>query len=574
MDGDEPTDAPVATTGMKGRISLPQSVAKLIPWLVLLTVLAAWRGIIVDCDEAFNYWEPLHAMLYGYGFKTWEYAAPFALRSYAYLLPFYAIVRLLVLLSVSNKLLLFKTLRLLLALFALGCHARLAAAIAAAPQGGGRRVARIFLLLMAVLPGNMQAGISLLPNSLSMALTSLLWAHYLGGADNRVFLLALANGLLGWSYSAISMIVPLLTTMRSELSFRAGATCPTHQVPLAARIDMLLRRWVVGGTFGLFYLVAPMLLIDRVFYHRWVLAPLNAIIYNLFSSSGGAHLFGREPASFYLANLFLNLNLVLPLALLAYPLALALGGCNDLLGRRLWGIAVFTVAIFSLQAHKEERFLYHIYPLLTLLAAKTLALPAIPRSLSRCLLALVVILSISRSLAVIRNYGAADAVFSQLDRLVPRQDGANVCLGRDWHRFPTHFYLQGRHGQEQRVFFVQSTFAGMLPLFQPSSSAGHEELYNARNEASPTQFSDPSLCRLFVGSPAEADTIWPSRDKIILHSAHLVEPRGRRGLGLWQLARRLFYIPLCPPDAGSYRNFALIQLGPVSQLHERCWDGV
>ena len=30
-------------------------------------------NIIHDCDEVYNYWEPLHYLLYGYGKQTWEY---------------------------------------------------------------------------------------------------------------------------------------------------------------------------------------------------------------------------------------------------------------------------------------------------------------------------------------------------------------------------------------------------------------------------------------------------------------------------------------------------------------------
>ena len=30
-------------------------------------------NIVHDCDEIYNYWEPLHYLLYGYGMQTWEY---------------------------------------------------------------------------------------------------------------------------------------------------------------------------------------------------------------------------------------------------------------------------------------------------------------------------------------------------------------------------------------------------------------------------------------------------------------------------------------------------------------------
>lgn len=46
---------------------------------------ALWMHI-TDCDETFNYWEPLHYLVYGQGLQTWEYSPEYALRSYTYLL--------------------------------------------------------------------------------------------------------------------------------------------------------------------------------------------------------------------------------------------------------------------------------------------------------------------------------------------------------------------------------------------------------------------------------------------------------------------------------------------------------
>ncbi|OMO92453.1 GPI mannosyltransferase [Corchorus olitorius] len=41
--------------------------------------------MIHDYGEVFNYWEPLHYLLYKSGFQTWEYSSQFALRSYLYI---------------------------------------------------------------------------------------------------------------------------------------------------------------------------------------------------------------------------------------------------------------------------------------------------------------------------------------------------------------------------------------------------------------------------------------------------------------------------------------------------------
>lgn len=77
---------------------------------------------ISDCDETFNYWEPVHYLLYGKGFQTWEYSPTYAIRSYAYLwfytLPAMVFSRLLQ----ENKYLVFYLIRSFLALFCSLCE--------------------------------------------------------------------------------------------------------------------------------------------------------------------------------------------------------------------------------------------------------------------------------------------------------------------------------------------------------------------------------------------------------------------------------------------------------------------
>jgi alpha-1,2-mannosyltransferase len=57
--------------------------------------------IISDCDEIFNYWEPMHYLHYNYGFQTWEYSPQYSIRSWAFILfhttvgQFFRIIRLL-----------------------------------------------------------------------------------------------------------------------------------------------------------------------------------------------------------------------------------------------------------------------------------------------------------------------------------------------------------------------------------------------------------------------------------------------------------------------------------------------
>ena len=54
--------------------------------LATARLVSAALNIVHDCDEVYNYWEPLHYLLFGSGMQTWEYSSAYALRSYLYLL--------------------------------------------------------------------------------------------------------------------------------------------------------------------------------------------------------------------------------------------------------------------------------------------------------------------------------------------------------------------------------------------------------------------------------------------------------------------------------------------------------
>ena len=41
--------------------------------LLSVRLLSARVNLVPDCDEVFNFWEPLHFLLHGFGKQTWEY---------------------------------------------------------------------------------------------------------------------------------------------------------------------------------------------------------------------------------------------------------------------------------------------------------------------------------------------------------------------------------------------------------------------------------------------------------------------------------------------------------------------
>lgn len=53
------------------RVQRAPSLLVAAAFVAMVRVLSAGTTCVGDCDETYNYWEPLHYMLYGFGFQTW-----------------------------------------------------------------------------------------------------------------------------------------------------------------------------------------------------------------------------------------------------------------------------------------------------------------------------------------------------------------------------------------------------------------------------------------------------------------------------------------------------------------------
>lgn len=110
--------APTTTSNAALKTPLYPSSDMAFKVLLSARVCAAIWSNISDCDETFNYWEPLHYLLYNKGLQTWEYSPEFALRSYTYLMIHGAPAYIYKQIFEPNPMLIFYFIRLLLAL---GC---------------------------------------------------------------------------------------------------------------------------------------------------------------------------------------------------------------------------------------------------------------------------------------------------------------------------------------------------------------------------------------------------------------------------------------------------------------------
>lgn len=215
------------------------------------------------------------------------------------------------------------------------------------------------------------------------------------------------------------------------------------------------------------------------------MVPLNIVLYNIFSGPGrGPEIYGTEPWHFYIRNLLLNFNIWFVLAVAAMPLfalqkvftrTQQTSTINGLRSIVFMSPFYLWLAIFSFQPHKEERFMYPMYPCLALNAAMGLHIilaafgNSSPRSFIGMLPARLKLLIISIFLigsvdiGIARIYGTYKAYSAPLKIYQPLEEvgsyGDSVCFGKEWYRFPSSYHLP----KEIRAKFVKSDFEGLLP---------------------------------------------------------------------------------------------------------------
>ena len=214
--------------------------------------------------------------------------------------------------------------------------------------------------------------------------------------------------------------------------------------------------------------------------------PWRIVSYNIFSgSTRGPEIFGTESWTFYLRNLLLNFNVWFVLAACAGPLVaiqmLARGRSTtkQTHTRTMVFLTPFYLwlAIFTSQPHKEERFMYPAYPLLALNSAVALhtilgylghsdpkmIVGKIPAKLKFMFVSAFVILAIDvgifRTLGTISAYRAPLQVYKPLQNAEYKNMEAAVCLGKEWYRFPSSYFLPAK----MRARFVKSEFSSLLP---------------------------------------------------------------------------------------------------------------
>lgn len=524
---------------------------------------AVWNNI-ADCDETFNYWEPTHYLMYGKGLQTWEYSPQYAIRSYAYLwihaLPGLVYSNLLQ----SNRVLVFYFMRCILGFVCALCEVYFYKGVL---KRFGPVVARSTLVLLLFSTGMFVSCTAYLPSSFSMYCTMVAFGGWFLG-DHRVTVFATAVGaLVGWPFSA-------------ALSLPAAYDI--------AFVKRKLHPILISCVSSLAFILPVLMAIDSHYYGRTVLAPLNIVMYNVFSKHG-ANLYGVEPWSFYFKNGLLNFNFAFAAALASGPAVLLRAKLTkqgvskqdyllELAPLYLW------CAIFFSQAHKEERFLFPVYPLICLCAAICVSvLESLTSLCSRALtgiahrvtsvlaqhvwlifLTATTLLSVSRTVALYRNFRAPMEIYMELGPLASigadNQDDispSTLCVGKEWYRFPSSFFLP----QNWELSFIESEFRGQLPKPYPSSTNATRIIPTDMNDANKeerSRYISPNLCDYLVDTDGhdvtdrEPDYSSSPEWEVVTFVKFLDSKRS-------PIYARTFYVPFVTEWQCSYVNYYLLK---------------
>eukprot|EP01083_Nonionella_stella_P282701 961987_1 len=445
--------------------------------LFIMRILSALLNPISDCDETFNYWEPTSFVMYGKGMKTWEYSPEFALRSYVYI-QFHAIIGVFFDIFRISRIGTFYGIRLVLSMISAYCELKFANAVR---HRFGANMATYTLGFLAFSSGMFNASSAYLPSSMAMYTVTLSYSAWMEFKYARAVFWMGVTGLVAWPFALVLggfMAVDVLANFGLWKTVRAGV--------LTAAVCLLTS-----------------VAVDWYYYRKFVVAVLNIFVYNSNTTGEiGQNLYGVEPWTFFFANLFLNFNIAFLLALVSPPIALVSLILLRSYRHFVWtflkisAMSYVAFAFFSWMPHKEERFLFILYPLLCMAAAfsvheveklvsylafgsikpkskpQTLFQKLVVKSVyfTKCVLFLVFLgLSISRTFSVVKNYHAPLAIYSDLASDIHQNTNKpspncqiSVCVGKEWYRFPSHFFLPDQPCRT-KLQFLKSDFSGQLP---------------------------------------------------------------------------------------------------------------
>lgn len=397
-----------------------------------------------------------------------------------------------------------------------------------------------FYILLSLTNAGMYLSITtFLPSTFSMYLVMLAYGAWIRKSKSKlaIFSIGLAV-LMGWPF-----VVILGLPIALDMIFS------TDMNKLQQNLIFFIKWTIIFGLLITFSLVV----FDSYYFGKTVLAPLNIVMYNVFPSNpnGGPDLYGTEPLSYYLINCVLNFNILVPVftaavafIIFADKLYVDKTSTTNLKLRNSFMVILFAVflwvLIFFTRPHKEERFLYPIYPLFLIIASVSMSLVRsvmkrvfkssiigqLMDKLPHLIVLVHAIISIMRIVALFKNFSSSLSVYEILNKpeikfnhpILDSKENINVCVEKEWYRFPSSFFIpenldETTKKQTWRMKFVESPFKGQLPgnfnenLSLPESTRFADPLFNDDNKEVRERYINIKKCDFFIDTDTMHDEV-------------------------------------------------------------------
>lgn len=321
---------------VKDRLPLLLCLILLFTLTTRIYALSKTHGMIHP-DSLYQYLEPAHLKLFGYGVVPWEFAD--GIRSWFYPLIIFAVFKASALLRFDEILQMIFAVRILNAAIS---------------------VALVYVTYMLGSIYNKRAGVIAAFFTATSGLL-FLWTARIMPEIPSMFFFTLALYALYKGVTEENKRLTLVSGAILGLSFMLKFTSSVFLIPMA--FFALVERKRLLGYFLLGFLVVLFFqgLLDVVTWGSFLHSPVAFLVINVIQ--GKSSIFGIAPFYFYVVPLAMHLPLLLPL-----PWAFE----KKKYTLYLSGNFLFYLVVFSLIPHKEVRFLFTILPIFFVLCARGL----------------------------------------------------------------------------------------------------------------------------------------------------------------------------------------------------------
>jgi len=223
--------------------------------------------------------------------------------------------------------------------------------------------------------------------------------------------------------------------------------------------------------------------------------------------------------------------------------------------------------------HKEERFMFVVYPHIAFSGAFTFNIiiqkfsnmfsnpSKVKIGFVLLFTFLVLAFSVSRSYNLYQNYNAPKQIYDYLDETEffrscqIGNEQTHVCIGKEWYRFHSHYFFPSDH---INLTFIRQGPQSQLPQYYPTYAHEISPNFNDQNKEEPSRYTNLEACHYVIDCDADRERLNnfpPSQWDTILKIPFLDAANS-------PILTRAFYVPTYSEKQNSWTSYFLLKRKP------------